>query len=85
MPEYGDQVDRWFAQKGVQPRCTQCGHDEFGGGDLIPLYALERDDPSGQMKGYTAVPIVCQNCGHFELFSANLIGMPLPWDDEPNI
>jgi predicted nucleic-acid-binding Zn-ribbon protein len=74
--EHGAQAMEWFAAKGVRVRCTQCGGEEFGGGHLIPLYVPSlQEERSEDVRGYTALPIMCKNCGHFELFSADLMGL----------
>jgi len=78
MPDYGTQVERWFALKGVRPKCALCGHQEFGVGNLIPLHAPTPDDSGGGFAGYvgyTTLPLMCQNCGHIELFSADMMGL----------
>jgi hypothetical protein len=76
MPDYGPQVDRWMADRGVELKCTQCGHQSFGGAfDMVVLPAPSLDDAEQGMMGYAAVPLMCENCGHFELFSASLMGL----------
>lgn len=72
MPDYGPQVDRWLSEKGVNLTCTQCGNESFGGGEALVEFHAPAEEG---MMVYTAVPIMCQKCGHFELFSANLIGL----------
>jgi predicted nucleic-acid-binding Zn-ribbon protein len=78
MPDHGQEADDWFEAKGVQLRCTQCGGQQFSGGRLIPLHAPSPDEPDEEMWVYTLLPLMCENCGHFEFFSAELMGLVPP-------
>ena len=73
--DYSLQASAWFEGKGVQLRCTQCGHHDFEQGDLIPLQIATAEGDVEPGKGYWLFPVGCKNCGHFEFFSGDKMGL----------
>jgi hypothetical protein len=79
------QVSEWFAAKGVNPTCSQCGSESF---EELPVDRKGRPQPWVSLvtsiyhrtdgtiaTRVRAYPLMCTNCGHFVLFSADKMGL----------
>jgi hypothetical protein len=68
-------VLKWLQDRELPRHCPCCGSEgEFMGCDVVELHIKELGArPTGTE--IPVVPIICQNCGHVRLFSANLMGI----------
>lgn len=68
-------VLKWLQDKKLPRHCPCCGYEgEFMGCDVVEL-PIKEDGESSSGTEIPVVPLVCQNCGHVRLFSANLMGI----------
>ena len=72
---YSQQLIRWFRERGVNPKCTQCGKQEFKQGDLVPLQITDETGNPIAGRGYWLFPLACRNCGHIEFFNGDMMGL----------
>lgn len=70
-----EMINRFFASKSLDPKCSICGCDDWAVEDIIP--AVDHPGPKILRRG-AMVPLLqleCQNCGHVVFFNAVTLGL----------
>jgi hypothetical protein len=72
----------WLRSRVPRFACPACGGPKQPGDALVMMNAVEPDGSISLGDGPLYVPVVCESCGHVDLFDARRMGISLEEEAE---
>jgi hypothetical protein len=74
MSTRAEKLGEALSNKGIDPACGVCGHNDWGGSEDAAVLLTGRT-PSGQSGSVEVLPMTCTFCGHVRLHSPSHLGI----------
>jgi hypothetical protein len=68
-------LNRWLAERGVNPICPSCGRNQWSVGDLIVAPSFREGNIDFGTQLIPMVPLICGNCAYVRMYAAVPIGI----------